>query len=140
MTIDQPQMFELGGLFATVDTIETTPIEQIALPREHDPAQVRAMFSGLGWGTTTPDTSSAAVILDRIEAKVTKTAPRADEKTVCPRCGDSYGPRAAWVRDGDSQCYQCQAGRPVDHDERTAQILAEHAPALVVDVPPGALF
>ena len=84
-------LFELGGLFATVETIATTPLDELDLPRETldtssagairarleaktthrrpletleeeahaeatadegDPAAVRAMFRGLGWGVT----------------------------------------------------------------------------------------
>lgn len=56
-------LFELGGLFATVETIATTPIDELTLPRERvaDPAEVRAMFAGLGWSTTAPADDSSAL-------------------------------------------------------------------------------
>lgn len=41
-TNQQPAMFELGGLFASVDTIETTPLDLLTLPREIAPGVIVA--------------------------------------------------------------------------------------------------
>lgn len=166
----QGELFgEVGGLFGP-ETITTTPLDQLDLPREIAPGVILTPTDDDDPDDDDPgpgrcDECDAAArelyvlgddraVCDRCRPRETPADIRA-QHAECPDCGKHYNRRAQYVTSGDHAagrpCYSCRGTAAAElaalcyhraHCGATETNPCTAAPRRrrVVDVPPGALF